>query len=397
MNKLGHVVELHAVDLAVCSAWVLDPVWLFNGHLNFDDVERALAWLITVFPEIGGRMTTRGIVLNNQGASLSEAHATVAIHGGSTRRTHPSQRAKSAFDFAAPGAPEPPRGYLTDLTDATEIRKGEGPLITMRLTRFADGTSALGVCLSHAVCDGYGAYTLLLLFAKALSRKTAAELRALTAHVHDKGYTLSRRCLKALSPVPAQLFAPEVLDAIARQLTERVGARRVRVQLTHGDLSLLRQRFRRLGAGGVMDGGVGVKGGGGDEGGEGQGGREEAGGTGGVAGGVVGRGGGRGGGAGATCNEMLLGVVSWAVGRQLVSVSGGQRLEGTQLVMTANMRSRVSLAARESVKLFTKQFVTKQLAQSLLPLNRQPEAAVGGGGWKGCVCAGGREWKKAWV
>jgi hypothetical protein len=27
----GQTVELHAVDLTVCSAWILDPVWLFDG------------------------------------------------------------------------------------------------------------------------------------------------------------------------------------------------------------------------------------------------------------------------------------------------------------------------------------------------------------------------------
>ena len=30
-HVLGSEVELHAVDLVVCSAWLLDPVWLFYG------------------------------------------------------------------------------------------------------------------------------------------------------------------------------------------------------------------------------------------------------------------------------------------------------------------------------------------------------------------------------
>ena len=110
------------------------------GHLKFEDVERSLAWLVTVFPglrvgvwacgracasvctgvpaalcsqawsraaELGGRMTERGVVLNNQGAVLSEAYATAAPHGSGPAGTNPPQRAPSAFDFAAPGAPDP--------------------------------------------------------------------------------------------------------------------------------------------------------------------------------------------------------------------------------------------------------------------------------------------------
>ena len=72
VGVLGREVELHAMDLVVCSAWVLDPVWFFDGRLDFDDVERALAWLIAVFPEAGGRMTPCGIFINNQGVPLSE-------------------------------------------------------------------------------------------------------------------------------------------------------------------------------------------------------------------------------------------------------------------------------------------------------------------------------------
>lgn len=58
---------LHAVDLQCTSAWILDPVWLFNGRLRYGDVKRALEWLVTVFPEVGGRMAAQGILVDNQG------------------------------------------------------------------------------------------------------------------------------------------------------------------------------------------------------------------------------------------------------------------------------------------------------------------------------------------
>jgi len=58
---------LHAVDLQCASAWILDPVWLFSGWFRYDDVKRALEWLVTVFPEVGGRMTAHGILVRNQG------------------------------------------------------------------------------------------------------------------------------------------------------------------------------------------------------------------------------------------------------------------------------------------------------------------------------------------
>ena len=107
--------------------------------------------------------------------------------------------AASALDFAAPGAPEPPRGFLTDLRDADLVMKGEAPILTVRLTGFNDGTSALGICLSHALCDGYGAYTLLLILARAIRIKSEEGLRRLLSEVQRHGYTMGRDSLKALS------------------------------------------------------------------------------------------------------------------------------------------------------------------------------------------------------
>ena len=193
--RSGSEVELHGVDLVVCSAWVLDPVWLFDGELAFDDVARALAWLATVFPEVAGRMTPRGVRLCNSGVPLSEVQPAAA---GDT-----AAAPASAFAFVSV---EPPRGVLADVRPATRVADGSAPIMTVRLSRFPDGSSALGVCLAHALCDGYGAYRLLLLFARALLRRTDAQLRRLRQEVVAAGFTLSRAPLKALSPCGLRLL-----------------------------------------------------------------------------------------------------------------------------------------------------------------------------------------------
>lgn len=115
------------------------------------------------------------MVLNSQGfVALSEVYLAAPT---------------SSLDFAKDGHPEPPRGLLTDLWDVGAVERGLGPLMTVRLTRFADQTSALGVCLSHALCDGYGAYTVLLLFARALSLRysTRHSLRCVVLFCEDCG------------------------------------------------------------------------------------------------------------------------------------------------------------------------------------------------------------------
>ena len=186
IGEVGREVELHGIDLALCSAWLLDPVWIFDGRLNFADVHRALVWLVTEFPELGGRMTARGVLISNIGVPLSEVQLPPQAATQNALDAS-SPHLASGFTLAGPDAREPPRGLLTDLRDVEAVINGEAPVMTVRLTLFPDArTSALGVCLTHALCDGYGAYSLLLLFAKALSLRTPHELARLSSHVQQQ-------------------------------------------------------------------------------------------------------------------------------------------------------------------------------------------------------------------
>eukprot|EP00966_Prymnesium_polylepis_P168807 3903316-Prymnesium_polylepis.1 len=134
--KVKHLTMLDASPML--ENVLLDAVWLYDAPLDPEALSASLAQLLSMYPILAGRHDgSNGVVLNNHGVAFS-----VQTLSG------------SAFNYAAPN-PGPKHGLLADLRDKNKMKQGLEPLMTVRVTNFADGTSSIGICISHALVDGF--------------------------------------------------------------------------------------------------------------------------------------------------------------------------------------------------------------------------------------------------
>ena len=132
-----NLLKLLASDTFACDAIVLDSVWFFDKHLDAASLQRSLQELLRLYPALAGRRAPGGIALNNAGVPFSVLERT-----GSAR--------------AVLNLPEEPqRGMFAECHGPKSVAAGRSPIMTVRLTHFEDGTSALGVATSHALLDGF--------------------------------------------------------------------------------------------------------------------------------------------------------------------------------------------------------------------------------------------------
>ena len=118
------------------DAIVSDSVWFFDKHLDAASLQRSLQELLRLYPALAGRRTPGGIALNNAGVPFSMLERT-----GSAR---------TVLELN-----EPQRGMFAECHGPDSVAAGRSPIMTVRLTHFEDGTSALGVATSHALLDGF--------------------------------------------------------------------------------------------------------------------------------------------------------------------------------------------------------------------------------------------------
>jgi len=124
--------------------------WFFDRPLDAAAIKKTLADLVTKLPALAGRRCGGGIVLNNKGARFSSC----------------SEHAGSARDWT--GDVEPPRGAFADLPTSTRpLFARAQPLFTIRVTNFADGTSAIGIAAPHVLLDGQSYTAVVRAFASA--------------------------------------------------------------------------------------------------------------------------------------------------------------------------------------------------------------------------------------
>ena len=128
--------KLLAVDTYHMDAIVSDSVWFFDKHLDAASLQRSLQELLRLYPALAGRRTPGGIALNNAGVPFSMLERT-----GSAR---------TVLELN-----EPQRGMFAECHGPDSVAAGRSPIMTVRLTHFEDGTSALGVATSHALLDGF--------------------------------------------------------------------------------------------------------------------------------------------------------------------------------------------------------------------------------------------------
>ena len=114
---------------------LLDATWFYNKALNPAAMQASLTKLLTLYPCLAARRSTTGLDMCNAGVAFS-----VQTLPGSARDHLNS---------------EPRHGIFADVRDWKKVKQGMEPIMTVRISNFEDGTSALGVCITHALVDGF--------------------------------------------------------------------------------------------------------------------------------------------------------------------------------------------------------------------------------------------------
>lgn len=131
----GQMVFLKLDSDLFLDALLLDATWFYNKALDPVAMRASLAQLLTLYPCLAARRSTTGLDLCNAGVAFSV-------------QTLPG----SARDYLKG---EPRHGIFADVREWQKMRQGKEPIMTVRITNFEDGTSALGVFITHALVDGF--------------------------------------------------------------------------------------------------------------------------------------------------------------------------------------------------------------------------------------------------
>eukprot|EP00316_Scyphosphaera_apsteinii_P023592 CAMPEP_0119337828 /NCGR_PEP_ID=MMETSP1333-20130426/94788_1 /TAXON_ID=418940 /ORGANISM="Scyphosphaera apsteinii, Strain RCC1455" /LENGTH=595 /DNA_ID=CAMNT_0007348965 /DNA_START=195 /DNA_END=1982 /DNA_ORIENTATION=+ len=134
---------LGSFDSFLLDGWV----WLYDRPLDVPAIRKAMTALVTKLPVLACRRTSGGLVLSNAGARFSVCEG------------YPG----SALDFIGKPSRETP---LTDRPPS--VNDGNEPLFNVRVTNFADGTSAIGISSPHILTDGQAYFDVVSAFAAAL-------------------------------------------------------------------------------------------------------------------------------------------------------------------------------------------------------------------------------------
>lgn len=138
---------LSAID-RYAFRWVIQGTWVFDQFLDAERLKRGLARLLDAYPILSGRVVAgRLIAWVDADVPFSEAE----------------QPRVSVADFDAATVDA---ARFADRPNPARMRQGRTPLLTVRLTRIADG-SVLAICASHACVDGNGFYAMARNFARA--------------------------------------------------------------------------------------------------------------------------------------------------------------------------------------------------------------------------------------
>ena len=124
------------------DAYYLPAVWFYDQPIDATSLKQTLVRAVDKMPALAGRRCSEGISLCNTGIRFSVRQG----HEGSAR---------DWVDGTNPHL-EAPRGDFADVPSA--CTGGEQPLFTVRVTNFADGTSAVGIASPHSLMDGKSYY-----------------------------------------------------------------------------------------------------------------------------------------------------------------------------------------------------------------------------------------------
>ena len=145
------------------DAYYLAAIWFYDKPLDAAAIKSTLVAAVTAMPALAGRRTSDGIILSNEGARLT------------VREGHPG----SARDWCGADKHVEMPGVRDFADTPSSCSGGEQPLFTVRVTNFADGTSALGIASPHSLMDGKSYYKVVSAIAAAHEKKGNLDKAAL--------------------------------------------------------------------------------------------------------------------------------------------------------------------------------------------------------------------------
>lgn len=186
-------ITLHAEERHYLQSVMLDAAWLFPGPLDPNALQASLQALLEQYPILAGRRRGQAVVLDNSGVPFSTRHR----KGSAIGDRH--------------GAKNMGPGNLADR------RSFFVPVMTVRVTLFADGTSALGIAMPHDIVDGFSFYKLVQLWSILHNEGPTTTL----PYQWDRSVVLKSEAAKkaeAEPPVGVASSIPAVLSGLAMQI-----------------------------------------------------------------------------------------------------------------------------------------------------------------------------------
>lgn len=209
--------------------YYIDCVWFYDEHVDTAVLRRTLEMVVTKCPALACRRLKAGWTLNNAGVRYSVSDN----HPGSARE------ASQVYHNVLPG-----KRNLCD--EPRSIAGGKEPIMTVRVTNYADGTSAVGVAISHVFADG-GSYI------KLVSALSHAHMTGDVSGIPDFNFdqmsvmeaamprdVVDKSDTKGLSFMP--LSTLEWMNPLTESITRNVfKLQRAKVHLTLDDLNELKR------------------------------------------------------------------------------------------------------------------------------------------------------------
>lgn len=215
-------IRLNSLDMFFGGIGVIDSVWFFEREVNSEAFQESLTKFLSLYPELSGRIHREHdryvLYANNQGVAFTEKRAR-----------------GSALNYSGT---EPKHGLFSDIRATEDIMTGKAPVMTVQVTKFADGSSAVGFAMAHCIVDSYTFYNLIQEFSLG----------------HNKGFASKpkysfKRNLISLPELynedgPQEVFLTPLQrsrdDDFFRKAAQQVGRKRSRVHFKGDELSRIK-------------------------------------------------------------------------------------------------------------------------------------------------------------
>ena len=201
------------------------PAALFvPGRLDEDALAAGLAEAIGRSPIWAGRVRSPDgpfdIECDNSGVAFSTAEVELTL--------------REAVAASTTGAP-----WMVDVIDPVQVRTERAPLLTVRLSRLADGASVLGLCMHHAIGDAVTYMTLFRAWSAAIDGKPMVD----PPLIADRAAYLDEHVPPGNDRPSLRQVAAEELAEFRRLLVDDAAKAPVRIHFSGPELERMQKAY----------------------------------------------------------------------------------------------------------------------------------------------------------